>query len=155
MTAAETLIQLARGTPVPPLREVDRAFARLLQRMGGTPEVALAGAPAMRAVSLGHSGFPLDGARALLDELGADATLPEAGAWADALRASPLIAADTDASAPLVFEHGMVALRRYARYEQRLADALRTRRDVLTEAADDAALARLLDRKSTRLNSSH
>src|SRR3546814_10724011 len=37
----------------------------------------------------------------------------------------------------------MVALRRYARYEQRLADALRTRRDVLTEAADDAALARL------------
>src|SRR3546814_2987705 len=89
--------------------------------MGGTPEVALAGALAMRAVSLGHSGFPLDGARALLDELGADATLPEAGAWADALRASPLIAADTDASAPLVFEHGMVALRRYARYAQRLA----------------------------------
>src|SRR3546814_14242305 len=74
---------------------------------------------------------------------GADATLPEAGAWADALRASPLIAADTDASAPLVFEHGMVALRRYARYEQRLADALRTRRDVLTEAAADAAPARL------------
>src|SRR3546814_16243797 len=109
--------------------------------MGGTPEVALAGALAMRAVSLGHSGFPLDGARALLDELGADATLPEAGAWADALRASPLIAADTDASAPLVFEHGMVALRRYARYEQRLADALSTRRTVQTGVEDAAARA--------------
>src|SRR3546814_9852540 len=69
MTAAETLIQLARGTPVPPLREVDRAFARLLQRMAGTPEVAQAGALAIRTLSLGPSGFPLDGAPDLLDEL--------------------------------------------------------------------------------------
>ncbi|MFC3716226.1 AAA family ATPase [Luteimonas soli] len=143
MTAADTLAQLARGKPSPPLREVDRAFARLLQRMGGTPEVALAGALAMRAVSLGHGGFPLAGARALLDELDADAALPDADAWADALRASPLVAAGTEASAPLVFEHDMVALRRYARYEQRLADALRNRRGVVAEAVDDDALARL------------
>ena len=147
MTAAEALATLARGTSSPPLREVDRAFARLLQRMGGTPEVALAGALAMRAVSLGHGGFPLAGARALLDELDADAALPDAGPWAAALRASPLVAAGTDASAPLVFEHGMVALRRYARYEQRLADALRNRRGAAVEGAAvegaDDAIARL------------
>ena len=143
MTAAEALAQLARGKPSPRLREVDRAFAHLLQRMGGTDEVALAGALAMRAVSLGHGGFPLAGARALLDELDADVALPDADAWADALRASPLVAGGTDDSAPLVFEHGMVALRRYARYEQRLADALRTRRGVVAEAVDDDALARL------------
>src|SRR5690606_31404955 len=143
MTAAEALAQLARGKPSPPLREVDRAFARLLQRMGGTAEVALAGALAMRAVSLGHGGFPLAGACALLDELDADVALPDTDAWADALRASPLVAESTDASAPLVFEHGMVALRRYARYEQRLADALRNRRGAVAEAVDDDALARL------------
>src|SRR3546814_20076633 len=86
---------------------------------------------------------PCGGAGARCGEVGAVAPRPEAGAWADGLRAGRLIAADTDAAAPLGFEHGRVALRRYARYEQRLADALRTRRDVLTEAADDAQLARL------------
>ena len=136
------------------LREVDRAFARLLRRMGASAEVQLAGALAMRAVALGHAGFVLDDARGLLDELDAGAeagvALPDAGAWADALRASPLVAADPEASAPLVFEHGLVALRRYARYEQRLADALRARSGeadsenmAANARADSAALARL------------
>jgi exodeoxyribonuclease V alpha subunit len=140
VSAAEALAQLARSGA---LREVDRAFARLLQRMDGTPEVALAGALAMRAVALGHGGFALDDTRALLDELDADAVLPDATAWAAALRDSALVAGDTDASAPLVFEHGLLALRRYARYEQRLADALRARCGAAAEAVDAAALARV------------
>src|SRR3546814_13574646 len=68
MTAAETLIQLARGTTVPPLRAVDRAFASVLKRMGGCPEVALAGALDMRGVSHGTSGIPLEWDRASVDE---------------------------------------------------------------------------------------
>jgi exodeoxyribonuclease V alpha subunit len=137
------------------LREVDRAFARLLRRMGASADVQLAGALAMRAVALGHSGFVPGEARALLDELGvgadADVALPDAGAWAGALRTSPLVAAAPDVSAPLVFQHGLVALRRYARYEQRLADALRGRSGdagsgivATDDPAENAALARLL-----------
>jgi len=142
MSAADTLVQLARSGA---LREVDRAFARLLQRMGGTPEVALAGALAMRVVALGHSGFVLGDVRALLDELDADAVLPDAGEWAASLRASPLVATEPEASVPLVFQHDMVALRRYARYEQRLADALRARRGASDEPVDATALTRLFD----------
>lgn len=152
--ATDAIVALARAGA---LREVDRAFARLLRRMGAEPEVRLAGALAMRAVALGHSGFVLDEARALLDELdvGADAgvALPDAATWADALRASPLVATDPDASAPLVFQHGLVALRRYARYERRLADALLARTGGAPVASpgaveapgfdDTAALARL------------
>lgn len=140
MNAADAIVQLARAGA---LRDVDRAFARLLRRMEGTPEVALAGALAMRAVALGHGGFVLDDAQALLEELDADAALPEAGEWAAALRASPLVADESEASAPLVFQHGLVALRRYARYEQRLAGALRARRGAFEDAVDAVALARL------------
>jgi exodeoxyribonuclease V alpha subunit len=149
MSAAEALVQLARSGA---LRDVDRAFARLLQRLGGTPEVALAGALAMRAVALGHSGFVLEDAHALLDELDADAALPDAGEWATALRANPLVADDTEASAPLVFEHGLVALRRYARYEQRLADALRARSGTAAEPVDAVLLARLFALQSGTLD---
>src|SRR3546814_14577227 len=53
MTAAETPIQLARGTPVPPLREVHRAFAAPPPRMGGPPHVALSAALASPAVQTG------------------------------------------------------------------------------------------------------
>jgi len=150
VAAAAAFAQLVRAGA---LREVDRAFARLLRRLGGDDAVQLAGALAMRAVALGHSGFVLADARALLDELdaGADAAaaLPEAGAWAGALRASALVGADPGADAPLVFQHGLVALRRYARYEQRLADALRARTGEADDAPDgdaaagDALLARL------------
>jgi exodeoxyribonuclease V alpha subunit len=140
MSGADALVQLTRSGA---LRDVDRAFARLLQRLAGTPEVALAGALAMRAVALGHSGFVLEDGRALLDELDVDAALPEAGEWATALRTSALVAGEPDVSAPLVFQHGLVALRRYARYEQHLADALRARRGASAGPVDATALARL------------
>jgi exodeoxyribonuclease V alpha subunit len=114
------------------LRTVDAAFAELLRdRLRASPAVALAGALAMRAVALGHSSFALRDAPALLDALGVRATLPDPGDWAAALADSPLVATD-DASAAasaalLSFEHGRIALRRYARYEQDLAARLRAR----------------------------
>lgn len=142
--AADAIVQLARAGA---LREVDRAFARLLRRLGASADVQLAGALAMRAVALGHSGVALADARVLLDEL--DATdagpaLPDPVEWAAALRASTLVAADPGASAPLVFQHGLVALRRYARYEQRLADALRQRTGEVDVAAADGPEASAL-----------
>lgn len=106
------------------LRDVDAAFAELLQRSGGTPGVGLAGALAMRAVSLGHSGFALSGVEGLLFELG-EVSLPiDPEAWEAELLASPLVAADSARSAPLCLIDGRLSLRRYARYEDALACAL-------------------------------
>jgi len=127
------------------LRQVDGAFADLLQRLGAPAEVALAGALAMRAVALGHSGIVIDAVSELLSELDTAWVLPEPQAWAAALRRSPLVAVDTCTSAPLVFENGMLALRRYARYEQRLADALCKRVGIQQAAIDSAALSRLFE----------
>jgi exodeoxyribonuclease V alpha subunit len=129
------------------LRLVDAEFARLLRdRLGASPSVALAGALAMRAVSLGHSGFALDAVDRLLVELDSDATLPPHEDWAQAMRDSPLVAQrvrvrdgqhrddiasprdDATANAtPLVFEPGRVALQRYARHEHTVATLLLAR----------------------------
>ncbi len=119
------------------LRTIDGAFADVLRRrFGANALVALAGAFAMRAVALGHSGFALTRVDALLDALDARATLPALDAWETALRASPLVDTGTDRDVDanpadvaieptlLTFEHGRVSLRRYARYEQALASAL-------------------------------
>ena len=131
------------------LRTVDAAFARLLrERRGATPEVQLAGALAMRAVGLGHSGFTLANAGVLVAALEAPVALPPPEAWAEALRASPAVATRIagNRDAWLCFEHGVVALARYARYEQALADALRARAAAVAAmpAAQVAPLARAL-----------
>ncbi len=154
------------------LRTVDVAFAELLRdRLRASPAVALAGALAMRAVALGHSSFALEDAPALLDALGTRATLPDTGDWAAALldsasvdsalhdstlhdsvlHDSVLVATDAaSASAALLsFEHGRIALRRYARYEQDLAARLRARAADLPPPPDSAhaeALATRLQR---------
>jgi exodeoxyribonuclease V alpha subunit len=139
------------------LRAIDGEFAALLQRrFGADALVALAGALAMRAVALGHSGFALSRADALLEALSARAELPPLDAWGAALTASPVVdapaafehrqradasksddgdagpahAASVDARLRpvlLSFEYGRVSLRRYARYEQALAEALAAR----------------------------
>ncbi len=110
------------------LRQVDVAFAELLRDRlhAGTP-VALAGALAMRAVAMGHSSFALADAHRLLDALDAHAQLPEIDAWSDALHASDRVATAQAAgsdNALLAFENGRIALLRYARYEQDLAERL-------------------------------
>ena len=133
------------------LRTVDAAFAALLrERLHASPPVALAGALAMRAVALGHSSFALADAGALLVALDAQATLPDTAAWADALHASPQIAIDHDGEAEdergtlLSFAHGRVALRRYARYEQQLADRLAQRANTASDDAPSPALVATL-----------
>lgn len=144
--ATEALRALANADA---LRTVDLAFARLLRdRLAAVPEVQLAGALAMRAVGLGHSGFTLASAGTLVAALEADVTLPPVEAWAAALRDSACVATRIThaAEAWLCFEHGVVALGRYARYEQQLADALRARAAVRepVAAADVADHVRTL-----------
>ncbi|MFT3761676.1 MAG: exodeoxyribonuclease V subunit alpha [Pseudoxanthomonas sp.] len=140
------------------LRDIDLAFAELLARLGGNDETQLAGALAMRAIALGHSGFALVRAQELLEELQAEAALPDAVAWETALRASELVAADTSTPAPLVLEHGRVSLRRYARYESELARriAQRAARDADAPVDADAhridALRRLFDLPAPELD---
>lgn len=121
------------------LRDVDLAFAGLLGRLGADAEAQLAGALAMRAVSLGHGGFELGRAGELLRELDAGAALPEAGEWARALDNSPLVGSDVSAPVPLIFEHGRISLRRYARYEDELARRL-ARRTASGASEPDASL---------------
>lgn len=135
---------LQRLAAVGALRHVDAEFAGLLQtRLTASTEVALAGALAMRAIALGHSGFALTQANALLDELDVQVTLPAVEDWSRALHTSDCVAAHADASStsPLVFEHGRVALRRYARYEQDLATRLLERATAPASTFDPAWLS--------------
>ncbi|NOT88215.1 MAG: exodeoxyribonuclease V subunit alpha [Lysobacter sp.] len=134
------------------LRQVDIEFAELLRDRlrAGTP-VALAGALAMRAVAMGHSSFAIADAHRLLDALDAHAQLPDIDAWTEALHASGRVAiaqaADSE-NALLAFENGRIALLRYARYEQDLAERLHRRAHAPVEDAPlgDSALADMLRR---------
>jgi exodeoxyribonuclease V alpha subunit len=111
------------------LRTLDHAFAQSLRRLRPeTPEAVLvAAALASLAVANGHAGFDPARPRLLVD---GDIAWPKADAWAAQLRASPWIAQHDDAltpaatDAPLVFEHGLLYLRRYREYESRLAAGL-------------------------------
>ncbi len=112
------------------LRTLDHALAQSLRRLDpDTPDSVLAAAAlASLAVASGHAGFdPAEPQR--LVEAAIDWPMPEA--WTAALEASPRVArpdtgdAESAADAPLVYEHGLVYLRRYREYERRLADGLR------------------------------
>ena len=111
------------------LRPLDDALANTLRRLDAdTPDSVLAAAAlASLAVAQGHAGFDPAQPRLLVDS---DLAWPDADAWAQALAASPFVAtpeaADAQAAAaPLVFEHGLLYLRRYREYERRLALRLR------------------------------
>ncbi len=111
------------------LRPLDDALANTLRRLDAdTPDSVLAAAAlASLAVAQGHAGFDPAQPRLLVD---ADLAWPDADAWAQVLAASPFVAtpeaADAQAAAaPLVFEHGLLYLRRYREYERRLALRLR------------------------------
>ena len=145
--AARALLRLqAEGA----LRGIDVDFAALLRdRLRAPATVALAGALAMRAVALGHSSFALADAHRLLEALGASAQLPENDDWAAALAASACVAHADDARDPgalLAFAHGRIALRRYARYEQSLAESLHRRAQIVTDVDDATALSSALRR---------
>ena len=119
------------------LRPLDQALAQTLQRLDAdTPDAVLAGAAlASLAVSEGHAAF--DPARAPAVE-----AWPAQVDWPAAFAASRWVAQpgvdSAGPNAPLVFEHGLLYLRRYREYERKLAAGLRriAREDV---AADDIA----------------
>jgi len=111
------------------LRTLDDALANTLRRLApDTPDAVLAAAAlASLAVAQGHAGFDPAQPRLVVD---ADLPWPEAEVWRQSLAASPFIATPASpdvqsAAAPLVFEHGLLYLRRYREYERRLALRLR------------------------------
>lgn len=129
------------------LRALDDALANTLRRLDpDTPDSVLAAAAlASLAVAQGHAGFDPAQPRLLVD---ADLAWPDAASWAQALAASPFVAtpeaADAQAAAaPLVFEHGLLYLRRYREYERRLALRLRAIASAAMPETGIAALAPL------------
>ncbi|HET7126132.1 MAG TPA: exodeoxyribonuclease V subunit alpha [Lysobacter sp.] len=111
------------------LRTLDDALANILRRLdpSAPDDVLAAAALASLAVAQGHAAFDIANPRQLVD---ADLPWPGVDAWTDALRASPFVAVpgspeDETRAAPLVFEHGLLYLRRYREYERRLASQLR------------------------------
>ena len=130
------------------LRPLDQALATTLRRLDGdTSDLVQAGAAlASLAVAHGHAGF--DPSR---PELLLDAALPwPAGAeWDAALASSSWVArvADGGAStqAPLAFDNGLLYLRRYREYEQRLAARLRSLAAQAPASSSDDGLRPLFD----------
>jgi exodeoxyribonuclease V alpha subunit len=114
------------------IRTVDHALAASLRRLDPqtSDPVLAAAALAAAAVSRGHSVLPLAQATELLPEASEDIVVPELPAlqpWLDALRGSRWVArdaAEAQAERVLVLEGDRIALRRYWRYELRLAAAL-------------------------------
>ena len=112
------------------LRTLDHALAESLRRLDpDTPDAVLAAAALTSlAVAAGHAGFDPAEPQRLVEEP-IDWPTPEA--WRQALESSRWVAcpdsgdAESAPDAPLVFEHGLVYLRRYREYERRLAEGLR------------------------------
>jgi exodeoxyribonuclease V alpha subunit len=121
------------------LNTLDHAFAQSLRRLGrrdtstdlfgaDTPDLVLAAAAlASQAVARGHAAFDPAQPSWLQDD---SVDWPSARAWRDALKGSRWISepqADAIAAgdAPLVWENGLLYLRRYREYERRLAAGLR------------------------------
>ncbi|MGJ4731126.1 AAA family ATPase, partial [Luteimonas sp. SDU101] len=112
------------------LRTLDHALAQSLRRLDpDTPDTVLAAAAlASLAVASGHAGFDLAEPQRLVE---ASIDWPTPHAWQAALSSSRWVhqptADDTESvpDAPLVYEHGLVYLRRYREYERRLAAGLR------------------------------
>jgi len=112
------------------LRTIDHALAQSLRRLDPSmPDSVLAAAAlASLAVANGHAGFDPAAPRRLVD---VEIDWPSPDAWQADLRASRWVVqpeagdAESAADAPLVFEHGLLYLRRYREYESRLAKGLK------------------------------
>ncbi|TYT26559.1 exodeoxyribonuclease V subunit alpha [Luteimonas viscosa] len=120
------LQQLARAGA---LRTLDHALAQSLRRLApDTPDTVLAAAAlASLAVASGHAGFDPAQPQRLVDS---PISWPTPETWHDALQSSRWVALpesgdlESTPDAPLVYEHGLVYLRRYREYERRLAAGL-------------------------------
>ncbi len=144
-----------RWAPQGVFAPIDLHLARTLGRLvpGTADEVLLAAALASRAVQQGHVCVDLrqaGGTTLVAPEDAATQTprLPAWTTWEDALKASPLVAQTLDdrEPKPLVLDsEGRLYLYRYARYQQRLVDALALRAAVM-EAPDLPLLGEGLQR---------
>ncbi|WP_442682958.1 exodeoxyribonuclease V subunit alpha [Stenotrophomonas sp. JC08] len=129
------------------LRPLDHALAQSLRRLDPeTPDAVLAAAAlASLAVAQGHAGFdPVQPQRLL--EAGID--WPDPTGWQAQLATSRWIATPEDdrsaaGPAPLVWENGLLYLRRYREYERRLAAGLQRIGRAPVAGGDAAALAPL------------
>ena len=129
------------------LRPLDQALAQSLRRLDpATPDAVLAAAAlASLSISHGHAGFDPARPQALLD---AAIDWPAPQHWNDLLVASRWVAtpqADVAAAtdAPLVFDNGLLYLRRYREYERRLAAGLQRIAASAPPVADIGVLAPL------------
>jgi len=132
------------------LRALDHALAQSLRRLDpDTPDAVLAAAAlASLAVSQGHAGFDPTQPQRLVD---AGVEWPAAEAWIAQLAASKWIANAVDNNAaseqaPLVWENGLLYLRRYREYERRLATGLQRIGQAPVVGGDVAGLAEVFAR---------
>jgi len=129
---------------------LDEQLARGVVRMAGEsrPEVLLAAALASRAVRNGHVCLDLGRfVKPLLEGPAAPdgAAWPSLQAWLETLRGSRVVGGASDTT-PLVLEGERLYLRRYFRYETRLARQLGERIEHLEAKLDGKALRASLDR---------
>ncbi|MGV8961628.1 MAG: exodeoxyribonuclease V subunit alpha [Stenotrophomonas sp.] len=132
------------------LRSVDHALAQALRRLDpATPDAVLvAAALASLAVANGHAGFDPAAPQRLID-IAQPLLWPAAGEWIRALQDSRFVACPADGTAvaasdaPLVYEHGLLYLRRYREYERQLAAGLRRVAVTAPAAVAPATLAPL------------
>ncbi|WP_449468352.1 exodeoxyribonuclease V subunit alpha [Stenotrophomonas humi] len=127
------------------LRPLDHALAQSLRRLDAkTPDDVLAAAAlASLAVSQGHAGFDPSQPQRLVD---AALPWPTPEQWSAQLAASRWISTAVDNSveseqSPLVWENGLLYLRRYREYERRLALGLQRIGQVKPGTRDVSALA--------------
>src|SRR5690606_38887207 len=127
------------------LRPLDHALAQSLRRLDpDTPDAVLAAAAlASLAVAQGHAGFDPAQPQRLVD---GGMPWPSAADWCAQLAASRWIATPVDNSAaaeqaPLVWENGLLYLRRYREYERRLAAGLQRIGRAPVELGELGALA--------------
>src|SRR5690606_29144058 len=130
------------------LRPLDVELAATLRRLDpDTPGLVLAGA-ALASLAVGSGDAAFDPARPRLPQ-DAGMAWPAASEWQAAFAASRWVAhpsaGDASAQAPLVFDQGLLYLRRYREYEHRLAEALRTMAARAPANAGDEGLQALFD----------
>ena len=168
MTGEELLRELQAWRDVGWLRRLDVAFARFVLELcpGTAAAVVMAAAMTAHLEGRGHSCLPID---ELLDDAAAllgwpaaaqdawHALMPHgptrAADWLAVLQSSPLVwvddpagnQADTGSQTPLVLRGSRLYLRRYWRFEQRVAAQV-LQRTAAPLAVDEAAARRWLDR---------
>jgi exodeoxyribonuclease V alpha subunit len=133
--------------------DIDRQFARFIERLSGSanPELALAAALVSRSRGEGNICLDLRTAVAgnfLRETAPGTGTvpLPEFDEWIATLRATPVVGSPKEFK-PLVLDaHGRLYLHRYWEYESSLAGAIRQRASAPSDFVNDDLLSEGLER---------